>query len=430
MKKILAVGALLIASQTYAQTKAEIDEIRSRLDNLETESILRNFKISGNFINTFESLNTNYKHSIAGVQDDPATTNVNEASENQKDQAVNLWGTYIGLNVDFDINDRIKFYSTLAMSKLWNADGRTGEGVEEWNNSWQGSYAYRGSEVRYDRAFMSYQVPGSIFNFSIGRMPTNNGPVQNQLDALERTGTYPRFAINAIFDGLAVSTNLTKFMPKDHSLKTRLVYSPFQFVNPANRMNQATRTQFGNDKLKSDSLFWAFLTEYELKNLSFAKSLQLYGFFYHFEDFFWQTYNDIYGGILWNGTVAFEGLFNSGLNFSASYVGSDFYQKSVTTHTNGNGYLFNLNYKFESTHVVGAEYIVTERNHYIDDWTYLNMNDFYKAPKNTGAHLFWSMPIYNNLRLRLGTFQYKVSESSVTAGRDVASYYSQLRLSF
>ncbi len=428
MKKTLfALPLLALAAPAFAQDAKALADLRARVDELEMRSFSQNFNISGTFIHTFENVYTD--------------------RENRRDDAVSLNGTYVGLNVDYKVNDRISFYSTLAMSKLWQIDGRAGEGGVEtdttdpaggtngdvtggdyWSDSFQGSSAYRGSVARFDRAFITYAVPGSMFSFALGRMPTSNGPVQNQLDGVERTGTYPRFALNAIFDGVAMTVNWTKFLPKNHSMKTKLIYSPLQFANHRDRMSQA---QPDGKELKSDPLFYAVLQEYEIKDLKFAKGMQMYGFFYHFEDFWWQAFNDMYRGILWNLTVALEGIAGTGLNASANYLGSDF-QGKANGQTGGEGYLFNVNYKFENTHVVGAEYVATNKAHYTDDWAYLNMADFYKAASNTGYHVFWGMPVYDNMRLRVGTFQYKVNDSDKLGieERKVSSIYTQLRVNF
>lgn len=98
----------------------------------------------------------------------------------------------------------------------------------------------------------------------------------------------------------------------------------------------------------------------------------------------------------------------------------------------GRGQLFNLNYAFENTHSLGIEYIVTNTFYYLDEWTYYSIADFYKTGKMHGYHLFWSLPIYDNLRLRLGSYLYKAARDTAWGlpQREVTSHYAMLKLSF
>ena len=67
--------------------------------------------------------------------------------------------------------------------------------------------------------------------FSVGRMPTNQGPGTHEYDGLQRQGTYPRIAYNMILDGYAATYNMHKFVPQGHNLSARLVYTPLMSYN-------------------------------------------------------------------------------------------------------------------------------------------------------------------------------------------------------
>lgn len=417
--KSLLFISLFSFTANAAVSEAEFRELQAKVEELEFDSFTRNYSISGEVINLFESYH-------------------NDQTSGSSVDATNmeLFGTIAKLNINVDVNDRIKFYSSLGMSKFWNNEDRIGDAEDNWNRSNQGSLGYQGSVARFDKVYFDY-LYNDMFTFSIGRMPTNFGPPYHQLDNEPRSGTYPRMAYNSIFDGVALSTNLTKFMPENQELKIKLFYTPYMNVDqkarnkPRNIGELPGTASDTNTKVQSNTLLWAFLLEYGINNLSWVEKIQTYLFTLNYEDFWWQTYGDTYRGWGYNATIGFEGLFNTGLNFWASYIGTD-WQASDKKHINGAGYLINLNYSFENGHSFGGEYLKTNKYYYLDEWTYYNVADFYKVGKLKGYHLFWSMPVYKNLRLRLGSYIYDTGADSAygLVEREVESYYAMLKLTF
>lgn len=420
MLKIVLLFTLALSAFSQVSVK-DFNELQSRVEEIELYNYTRNFSLSGQMINLYEA----YKSETV--------TNVSTGAKGH--ERLNLWASAVSLNIDYDVNSKIKFYSTLGMSKFWNNEGRDGDAEDYWNRSNQGSLGYQGSTARFDKAFFTYS-PGGMYSWAIGRMPTNAGPPQHQLDGIERSGTYPRMAYNSIFDGIALSLDFAKFMPKDQSLKLKLFYTPYMNVDDDSRIKQrktgssVTGKPGPNVKVNSDTLLWAFLLEYEASNLSWVKNIEMYIFTLNYEDFWWDSYGDTYRGWGYNWTLGLNGIAHTGLNFWMSFIGTDWQALADNKHINGEGYLFNLNYKFDNTQVVGAEYLATNKNYYLDEWTYYNIAPFYKTADMKGYHLYWSLPLADNLRLRLGTYQYEVAHSNLYNKADVESYYTMLRLAF
>lgn len=423
MTKLLVLLSTLGAStQAYtAVSEAEFKALQSRVEELEFESYTKNFSLSGEIINMFEMYHNEF-------------TSGSDEGENYH---LGLYGTAVKMNIDFDVNDKINLYTTLGMSKFWNNEDRAGDANDYWNKSNQGSLGYQGSQARFDKVFFDYKM-NDMFTFAVGRMPTNFGPPYHQLDNSERSGTYPRMAYNSIFDGVAVSTDLTRFVPKDQTLKVKLFYTPYMNVNDKNRNvprregDKPGTPNTNGDKVQSNTLLWAFLLEHSVENLSWVKKMDTYLFTLNYEDFWWEEFDDTYRGWGYNYTLGLEGLLNTGFNFSYSYIGTDWQAFADKKRIVGRGQLFNLNYKFENTHAVGMEYLVTNTFYYLDEWTYYNIADFYKAGKMVGYHFFWSLPVYDNLRLRLGSYLYEQKEDTGwgITGRKVDSHYAMLKLSF
>jgi hypothetical protein len=85
-----------------------VEDLNDRVTELEVSQSLNRARFSGVFVNRFEALRTSY-----GVPGDAK----------EKD-SLNAFGSYLGLNIDFDVTRHIKLYTTLAMTKFWQNSGR------------------------------------------------------------------------------------------------------------------------------------------------------------------------------------------------------------------------------------------------------------------------------------------------------------------
>jgi len=438
---LLVIIAFLLSFTAFAQEdlKAKVKELEKRLEDVEYSNMgKKSFYIGGNLINHYENYHEAAK--ISGANDDHNTLNV--------------FATVFALDLNFDVSSRLKIYSRTGMSKFWNTANSSNHdnaqqysrnnAADSWDTSMLGSYGFTGSGLFLDRAYFSYAVTDTIM-IAAGRMPTNQGSPSNQLDALERQGTYPRFAYNAIYDGAAISYDFKNFLPKNHSLRARAFYTPF--INVSETKKTQDREENGL-KAKALTPQYTVQIDYETQAFKgFANNILLTYFYYYYDNFFqWTPDNSLetngtlydYKALVHMGYLGFEGLFGTGLNISWSHLyaeGKNTVMDGTDENTafSSNANLVNVNYKTTKNVVIGTEYIKTDDGFYLDEWTYVTLSDFYKAPNNEGFHYFVSFPVWENTRMRIGYFDYKKKESKLWMdedNRNVKSLYSQLRVNF
>ena len=432
MRGALAIPFLLLVAVPSARaddSKAEIDALKERVTELEAAQALSFVRLSGVFINRFEEFRTKYGLPCEAKQQDTLST----------------FSTYLALNIDFDISSHLKLYTTLAMSKFWQNDGRN-EYAGNWQASEGGSFDFSGSTPRFDRAYMAYTFSFPL-TLAIGRMPTNNGVPINQLDGLAREGTYPRFAYNAIFDGIAAVFDFTRYLPQGNALQIRAFYTPNIVIDKSTRTLQLTD---GSVKLPSNTPQYAILAEYSNTCLGrVLDKLSLYYMFYQYRNF----YNDgtsttdppnnpidsAYANMVY---VGLEGIGHIGLN--ASFSTLIYHDTTRTLDGSGSSttlskaYLLNVNQRLDFVlkgSVAGVELIKTDNTFYLDEWTYLNIIPFYSTPASRGIHVFVSAPIGSKLNARVGWYRLHTDPYSyigVDSPEEVDSnsFYIQLRLGF
>jgi hypothetical protein len=414
-----------------------LSSLNDRVTELEVGQALNRARLSGVLVNRFEAFRTRY-----GVPGEP-----------KQEDSINAFGTYFALNVDFDITSHLRLYSTLAMSKLWQNSGRS-EHVGNWEASESGSFGYGGATPQFDRAYMAYEFSFPL-TLAVGRMPTNNGLPQNQLDGLAREGTYPRFAYNAIFDGIAAIVDLSRYLPAGNRLQFRAFYTPNINIDKTDRTRQLTDAYTdvnGNTvtvKIASNTLQYALLTEFATQRLPAIDTLNIYYMFYQYKDFYndganstdppSNPYDSATAHMIYLGL---EGIGHVGLNLSLStllYKDSERQLDGTKTDVPlSSAFLLNVNYRFESGIpglIVGGECIRTDKNFYLDEYTYLNLIPFYSTPSSKGVHLFASQPLGNWLHARVGwyylhTRPYEYLDVPTLDATTSQSFYVQLRLGF
>lgn len=420
--KIL-VGLFVLFNSFSVLAEASIEErlakLEEKVEEAEIERSFQQLKFSGTFIGVAEILDSHLT--------DPSNGEV------EHNHGV-LSGMHLGLNFDYNISDNLDFYSTLAMGKVLNNDGRDGLTQTSYRSN-QGSYGYEGSAAKFDVAYIRWKMPHENLSLAFGRMTTRGGPPLNQLDGLDRAGTYPRFGYNAIFDGLAAIYNFKPFMPENLELKTRIFYTPYLYLDSSDR-TQAQQDQDGEVDRRSDQI--ALLNEFSLLNSAFAKKVNLYSLFWYYDNFYDEDYqidnNKVEYYRASNHTLYFglEKILNSGFNFSWSYL---------LVHSKSDGSapersdssLLNLNYKSDKGIVLGVEKIFTDSHFYLDEWAYLQFNEFYQRSNNNGQHYFVAFPIENQQVLRLGLYDYlagKAPANNYMTKERTQNYYMTYRIDF
>lgn len=441
---LLIVLCLSVFPVVFAVDDARISALEQQVQELQYLNYTKYFNISGSLANHYESYRAK----------------ANPGTDSEGKSSVSTLSTIFALNINFDVSERLKVYTRLGMSKFWNHDagGRANQDRHEPEDAWDasntGSYGYWGSIPRFDRAYMSYNFKNSNFTFAIGRLPTNGGPPTEKIDGIDRQGTYPRFAYNAIFDGMGLDYDASHWLSKNDSLSFRVFYSPFVNIDKYDRRTRRT-DEFvigSSHTAKSLTPQYTFQADFEKRNLSWLKGLQLTYFFYNYTDFYQYGVGDDvantaddylltpYEATAHMGYIGFDKILGTGLGINVSYLDVKSKMKYIDTpednaDTSSSAFLVNTNYSFANSlmknHVLSAEYVKTDKNFYIDDFNYYYLNDFYKADNSSGYHISYSLPLDDNIRFRPGVFVYEKKEGSTEAiARDVTSYYATLFVSF
>jgi hypothetical protein len=410
MKILVGLLAFLNALPLLAQTSLEerLSKLEEKVEEAEIERSFQRLKFSGTFIGLAEALNSHFK--------DPAN-----ASE-ERNHGI-LSGMHLGLNFDYNISDKIDFFSTLGMGKVLNNDGRDGLSQASYRSN-QGSYGYAGSAAKFDVAYLRWKMPDENLSLAFGRMTTRGGPPLHQLDGLDRAGTYPRFGYNAIFDGLAAIYNFKSFLPENLELKSRIFYTPYFFLDSSDRTATAEHTyedppgtikSDGEVDRRSDQI--ALLNEFSWNNQWVAKKINVYSMFWYYDNFYDEDYQtagnqriEYYRATNHTLYLGFERILNSGLNFSWSHLRVNA-KLDRSTSERSDSSLLNLNYKTEKGIVLGVEKIFTDKTFYLDEYAYLQFNEFYQRSNNNGQHYFVAFPLEHQQILRLGLYDYQAGKA-------------------
>ncbi len=379
-------------------SNSRIDQLDQRLSDLELKSILNKFNFSGSFLNHVES----YKSDNEDIDSSEKYTYV-----------LNPVLLRVGLNVDAQVTNKINFYSTIGMSKFWNQSGRTPEevGTGPQYESMKGGYSLSGSEAYFDTAYILYRFTDN-FSLALGRMTTNNGPPIEQVEGVTRSGTYPRFGYNAIFDGLGLIYNASKLLPKNHSLKLRLFYTPFVYIDE-NKRHQEAEDESSEEQIEALQSQTALLTEYSYTDSMYFEQFDIFYMLWNYESFYEEAFQDDEDDDAEYASATSHALYlgvkkilKTGLSFSYTYYTFKERFDGLDDESSFN-YLVNLNYEFSSKSILGFEYINTDDIFYLEDHNSLYISEFYTRHSNNGYHLYVTKPIGVNQILSLGYFNYK-----------------------
>lgn len=425
MKTYRLFFLVLISSSVHAQANQSLEDriakLEDKLEEFEIDKTYDRLHISGTYISYLETISTHSKNE---------TTNIKSTDNGE------VMSMHVGLNFDININKNVDFFTTIAMGKVWNNDGREGNEQSSYR-SYQGSYGYTGADAKFDVAYVRWKTNDEAWSFALGRMTTRGGPPMNQLDSLNRNGTYPRFGYNAIFDGFAVVRDFKSYLPANYSFKSRLFYTPTFYLDGSDRQVAAQDADQNEINRRSNQLTW--LNEFERSNTGLAKKVNLYSMLWYYDKFYDSDYQsttrqgvEYYRALSHTLYFGLESIAGTGTNFSWSNLRVNS-KSDGGTDNDSDAHLFNLNYAFESGHVVGVEQIFTDHKYYIDDWSYLQFNDFYQRPSSRGQHLFVAIPLANRQVLRLGLYNYSARVNNF-AGHEsrqtTRNLYASYRLDF
>jgi hypothetical protein len=420
-----------------------IKALESRVSELEAQNLLNHFHFGGYFVFRFDAID--YRPD-------------GDASKANHSYPLSM---RLALNVDVDVSDELKFYSTFGMNKLANMAFTTD--AVPVAADFQGSYFRASSSVYIDRAYLEYRPRSLPVAFSAGRLPTVDGPPSHLWDGEPRLGTYPMIWFASIVDGLSLTLNLGKLLPEGHSLYVRGVYAPTGQYDIASPYKQL---QSGGTLYPSHIPAGSLMVEYAVKDTAFAENANLILGYLDTGD--WKVDPNV---VVPPGTPPLGGDYAMHFRNLVSYLELDniahsdltlaaLFVESITSTTGttvlvpaniptatgaptvwGGSFLLNLRYQLPVAALnrpyLGVEYLYSTRNAWPNNLASEDLTGFYST-RGRAFHVYYTQPITAGLKLRVGFRRQNIFGANEMptgfggAGTDdrFNTYYANLRLDF
>lgn len=426
MKKKILLPVLTAAIAMGSTNAATIEE---RLSELELKQDMNILKFGGRFFSSYDN-----------VQYQSRATNTAAYTSD----TLNLYRMQFSLNLDADVSQRIKFYGRYTTSKYFNHFHRNettyvpAPGLPTQNLPIESSVNRdlgitdsfdAGPAAFLERAYFNYSM-NDYLTFSVGRLPTVDGPPLHWEDNVSREGTYAHLAYSNVLDGAAVTTNLSKLMPEGNNLSLRFILTPFSNVGGGNTAGSpASLTLASGGKLKEYSSFYTGMVEYSLKGKSFGDILVL-GQVLSAKDLVYLRATTAVSGFPGEVIADYKtyslytditNIMNLGLDFSVTGFISETKNTSIVsaigggafsavrnaTHT-GKAFLlttrYNLPIAFLKNPNIGVEYINGDKYFNKADNVSKDVVGFYTT-RGHGLHFYYTQPIETGLKMRIGYMQ-------------------------
>ena len=417
--------------------------LESRVSELEAQNLLNHFHFGGYFVFRFDAIE---------YQPDGDAAKVNHSYP---------LSMHLALNVNVDISDELKFYSTFGMNKLANMAFTTD--AVPVSADFQGSYVRFGSSVYIDRAYLEYRPSSFPVAFSAGRLPTVDGPPSHLWDGEPRMGTYPMTWFSSIVDGLSLTLNLGKLLPEGHSLFIRGVYAPSGQFDVASPYKQV---ESGGTLYPSHMPGGSVMVEYGIKDTVLADNATL--ILGYLDAGGWKVAPNLFAPptappLAGDYTMHFHNLVSyleldqiahSDLTLAALFVESitSTSGSTVIVPVNipavnaaptvwGGSFLLSLRYQLPilalGRPLLGAEYLYSTRNTWPNNLASEDLTGFYST-RGRAFHVYYTQPITAGLKLRVGFRRQNIfgaNDLPTGFGGDgtddrLNTYYANLRLDF
>lgn len=406
--------AVLISAVAASALGATNAELESRIEELELSRDLNIFSFSGDLENRYDYYQTTDK------KDSTSNNNANKKR----------YASYFRFNIEAKPTDRLSFYGRLAVSKNWNDfTKRTGTSVV--SDSGSGGRDRDGSKLFLTRAFINYDITKSLV-FSIGRLPTVDGPPYNEVESSTRSGAYPMLAYGNYLDGMALTHGMRLGNGK---LSSRVVYTPAQFVDETTGSTDFDSKDEAGKKIETQQNIFSFMLDYEGNATKWYRSLNLIAQYLILDDFFIDSYvssNPVGHTTLAQNNLALyagaSGIAKTGFDLSVSFkmmkqetegsmggTNAWFGTDSSRVKRDGNVLLVNAGYNFSSKFKLGAEYIKID-DYLLQTDNTRNIINFYGGEGSKGHHVYFVSKFSNNLKLILGYMKKEIPRTYATSG--------------
>lgn len=390
MKK--SVIALAVLSSTAYGASLE-----ERVEDLEFARDLNTWEFSGELEARYDYL------------DVENTTQNSNYSESQN----SLW---LRFDMHSKRSQKLDFYGRLSMSKYFNDFTRRAGNTSAVSNSGGAGRDKSGSEVYVERAFINYKIDNNL-SFSIGRLPTIEGPSYHLQKGTARSGTYPQLAYGAELDGMALTYGTQAL---GGTLALRAIYTPLNQVNDTATAIDSRYLGAGGIKISSTEQMYSAMADYEKLNLGWANRLNFIVQYVGFKDFFIDQVTS--GSAVSNLNFDYDayvayfelnGIANSGLDIGFTYkhtktdsrggiatVGGVF-TDGTDGSNDGNVFMLDARYTF-GAFKLGYEFLKADDYAFQVGLADIDAIGFYSTPASTGHHIFGSYDLNSDMRLILG----------------------------
>jgi hypothetical protein len=279
MKKFLSTVALaVLATTAYAQDKT----IEQRVEDLELSRDLNWIKWGGSLETRYDYVDEEVKKDYKSGSD-TITTGDNDAY-------FRMWAN---LNMEATPNERLSFFGRLSVAKYFSVLGEEGTQSSAFADLSDGATT-RDSSVFLERGFANYKIASNL-TFTMGRLPTIDGPNKHIALNQQLSGNYPTLAYSAILDGFALTHSHA--MPESNQvLRTKLIFTPTSTVNQSGKVtNGSTQLRDASGKrVETTASFYSLLAEYEKTNGSFFKrNLTIFQWLHSDQNPFYQSSSTI-----------------------------------------------------------------------------------------------------------------------------------------
>ncbi|UOF01392.1 DUF3373 family protein [Bdellovibrio reynosensis] len=460
MKIASFLFSLLLASQAFAQQspyatvlssednqQKQIDEILQRMRLMEQELADVKAEQELEIVSIHGQLTSSYDE-IATKETYPTPRDL---------RRVNYLRLRFSLDANVDLDPKVKIYSRFTTTKFFNRAFSEGRNIARQFNDMEMAFRHQGPHVFLEKAYLDY-TPVPQWTFSIGRLPTVEGPPSHLWDMQPTQGTYPILNFNLALDGIA---GTYRYLHTPHEqLLFRGLFTPLSIVNLGNTGNEwyidppKGDITTGNAAAGSDMAPLINIGALQMDYLSTQNdysertNVVLQGTLLRDYRFFsgQGTSNLEYSAM--NNTLYMEaqGILRSRFDLAASFTQSitESYglaapgigAGSTTDETHAHGYslMFDGRYRWKRW-AVGAEYLEISRQVISFAFTDEDLYDYYRNP-GWGKHVYLTHKLTDFLILRLG-YRNKVQTSyRITGGpirntdRELNNVYLRLRADF
>ncbi|AYF45340.1 PF11853 family protein [Halobacteriovorax sp. BALOs_7] len=409
MKKSIIALAVL-------STTAYGASLEDRVEDLEFARDLNTWSFSGELESRYDYFNEEDKL----------------ANDHYNEDQYSLWARF---DIHSKRSERLDFYGRLSMSKYFNDFTKRVSGTSSISDAGGAGRNKNGAAIFVERAFINYKIDDQ-FTFSIGRLPTIEGPSFHLQKGTARSGSYPQLAYGAQLDGMALTYG-TKLAGGNMSV--RAIYTPLSQRDVGSLSGQSGYQDSDSADISSSEDMYSVMVDYEKLNLTWANRFNFIGQYVAFNDFYYDATSNVSTGAgnptqdaaisnLYFDYSAFvvyleaNGIANTGLDMGFTYKRTSIDSRGGITSlggiftngsdgkNDGNVYMLDARYTF-GKFKLGYELLIADEYAFTVGLSDIDAIGFYQTPDSTGHHVYASYDFDSDLRLILGYMMQQIDTS-------------------